>query len=56
LMCHPGYADEQLRRTATRLQESRQTELDIFTDARIRKIVASKGIRLISYRLMGDVA
>jgi chitin disaccharide deacetylase len=56
LLCHPGYADEQLRRTATRLQESRQTELDIFTDARIRKLVASKGIRLISYRLMGDVA
>jgi chitin disaccharide deacetylase len=56
LMCHPGYADEQLRRTATRLQQSRQTELHIFTDAQIRKLVATKGIRLISYRLMGDVA
>jgi chitin disaccharide deacetylase len=56
LMCHPGYADEQLRRTATRLQQSRQTELHIFTDARIRKLVATRGIRLISYRLMGEVA
>jgi len=56
LMCHPGHVDEDLRRTATRLQESRQTELDILTDARIRKLVATKGIRLISYRLMGEVA
>ena len=55
LMCHPGYADDELRRTSTRLQESRQTELEILTDAEIRKLVASKGIRLISYRLMGDV-
>lgn len=56
LMCHPGYADEELRRTSTRLQESRRTELDIVTDPRIRKIVASQGIRLISYKLIGDVA
>jgi predicted glycoside hydrolase/deacetylase ChbG (UPF0249 family) len=56
LMCHPGYADEELRRTETRLQKSRQTELEILTDARIRKLVASQGIRLISYRLMGEVA
>ena len=55
-MCHPGYADEELRRTATRLQKSRQTELEILTDAGIRKLVATKGIRLISYKLMGDVA
>lgn len=56
LMCHPGYADEELRSTTTRLQESRQTELQILTDSRIRKLVASEGIRLISYGLMGDVA
>ncbi|HTZ32885.1 MAG TPA: ChbG/HpnK family deacetylase [Methylomirabilota bacterium] len=55
LMCHPGYADEELRQTNTRLQESRRAELDILTDAEIRKLVASKGIRLLSYRLMGDV-
>ena len=55
-MCHPGYADDDLRRTGTRLQESRQTELEILTDARTRKIVATQGIRLISYQLMGEVA
>jgi len=56
LMCHPGYADQELRRTATRLQESRQAELEILTDPRIRKLVATQGIRLISYQLMGEMA
>jgi predicted glycoside hydrolase/deacetylase ChbG (UPF0249 family) len=56
LMCHPGYADEELRRSGTRLQESRQAELQILTDARIRKLVAMQGIRLLSYKLMGEVA
>lgn len=56
LMCHPGYADEELRRTGTRLQESRQTELRILTEPSIRKLVATQGIRLISYTLVGDLA
>ena len=55
LMCHPGYADEELRGTATRLQESRKAELDILTDAEIRKIVASRGIRLINYGIIGGI-
>ena len=37
LMCHPGYADADLKRSSTRLQESRQTELDILTDPRHQK-------------------
>jgi predicted glycoside hydrolase/deacetylase ChbG (UPF0249 family) len=49
LMCHPGYADAALQKTATRLQDSRQTELEILTDAGIRNLVASQGIRLIDY-------
>jgi len=49
LMCHPGYADEELRKSNTRLQESRQTELEILTDKAIRKSVAELGIRLINY-------
>jgi predicted glycoside hydrolase/deacetylase ChbG (UPF0249 family) len=49
LMCHPGYADEALQNTATRLQASRQTELQILTDVDIRNLVASLGIRLIDY-------
>ncbi len=56
LMCHPGYADEKLRKTATRLQESRQEELDILTDTEIRKIVASEGIRLIDYGFVTEEA
>ncbi len=52
LMCHPGYADEDLRSTPTRLQESRQVELAIFTDVEIRKIVATRGIRLINFRTL----
>ena len=51
-MCHPGHADEELRRSSTRLQESRQAELQILTDTRIRKVAASRGIRLISYKNM----
>jgi chitin disaccharide deacetylase len=56
LMCHPGYVDEDLRLSPTRLQESRKTELEILTDPHIRKLVATAGIRLISYQLMGEVA
>jgi chitin disaccharide deacetylase len=49
LMCHPGYADDALRKTATRLQVSREKELEILTDKEIRNLVASQGIRLIDY-------
>lgn len=56
LMCHPGYADDALRHSHTRLQQSRQTELEIFTDAGIRKLVATLGIRLISYQMLGELA
>jgi chitin disaccharide deacetylase len=49
LMCHPGYADAALQKTQTRLQDSRQTELQILTDTGIRNLVASLGIRLIDY-------
>ena len=55
LMCHPGYVDEDLRRTATRLQESRKGEVDILTDESIRKTVASRGIRLINYGFIGGM-
>jgi len=56
LMCHPGYVDDSLRRSDTRLQESRQLELDILTDPGVRKLVATQGIRLISYQLIGELA
>ncbi len=56
LMCHPGYADEDLRESATRLQESRQTELAILTDTAVRKLVATRGIRLINYAFLAHAA
>ena len=49
LMCHPGYANESLQKSPTRLQASRQKELEILTDTQIRNLVASQGIRLIDY-------
>ena len=56
LMCHPGYVDEALRKTATRLRESRKTELAILTDTGIRNLVASQGIRLIDYGFVTQAA
>jgi chitin disaccharide deacetylase len=52
-MCHPGCLDDDLRNSGTRLQESRQKELEILTDKTIRKSVADLGIRLINYELVG---
>jgi len=49
LMCHPGYMDDDLAQTPTRLQDSRASELAILTDTTVRKSVASHGIRLINY-------
>lgn len=49
LMCHPGYTDDALAHTPTRLQESRASELAILTDTSVRKSVASHAIRLINY-------
>jgi predicted glycoside hydrolase/deacetylase ChbG (UPF0249 family) len=49
LMCHPGYMDAELANSATRLQASRQAEVEILTDTGIRNLVASQGIRLIDY-------
>src|SRR5712692_1262212 len=56
LMCHPGYADAALRKTPTRLQDSRQTELQILMDTGIRNLVASRGIRLIDYGFVAQEA
>jgi predicted glycoside hydrolase/deacetylase ChbG (UPF0249 family) len=56
LMCHPGYADAALQKSATRLQDSRQTELAILTNMEIRNLVASQGIRLIDYGFVAQEA
>jgi hopanoid biosynthesis associated protein HpnK len=56
LMVHPGFVDEELKKSATRLRESREQEVRILTDTRIRNIVASEGIRLIDYGFMAEAA
>ncbi len=56
LMCHPGYADEELAKSATRLQNSRKRELDILTGTEVRNLVASQGIRLIDYGFVAQEA
>jgi predicted glycoside hydrolase/deacetylase ChbG (UPF0249 family) len=56
LMCHPGYVDAQLAKSATRLQASRQAEVEILTDTEIRNLVASQGIRLIDYGFVAQEA
>lgn len=49
-VCHPGYVDDDLRSTPTRLRESRQQELAILTSAQTREILSNRGVELISYR------
>jgi predicted glycoside hydrolase/deacetylase ChbG (UPF0249 family) len=56
LMCHPGYADEELKKTATRLKDSRRKELEILTNTGIRNLVATQGIRLIDYGFVAQEA
>ncbi|HZT69234.1 MAG TPA: ChbG/HpnK family deacetylase [Terriglobia bacterium] len=49
LMCHPGYVDDVLLGTRTRLRAERETELRALTRAGIRQFVDALGIELISY-------
>jgi len=56
VMCHPGYMDEELEKSATRLQDSRPAEVEILTHAEVRNLVASQGIRLIDYGFLAQKA
>ena len=53
LMCHPGYADEALRASATRLVAQREAELEALTRPEIRNLARELGIQLINYRELG---
>jgi len=50
LMCHPGYVDDQLRCTPTRLLAQREQELQALIRPEIRQLLARERIALISYR------
>jgi predicted glycoside hydrolase/deacetylase ChbG (UPF0249 family) len=49
LVCHPGYADADLKAAGTRLVESRQVELDALSSQQTKNLIAARGIELISY-------
>jgi len=53
LMCHPGYVDEALQRTPTRLLEQREMEYRALTQPGIKHWAEGMGIELIHY---GDLA
>ncbi len=50
VMCHPGYVDEDLLKTPTRLRAQRERELELLTSPRLRDLIESEGVTLISYR------
>jgi predicted glycoside hydrolase/deacetylase ChbG (UPF0249 family) len=56
MMCHPGFMDKELEESATRLQDSRELEVQILTSPDIRNLVASQGIRLIDYAFVAGKA
>jgi len=49
LVCHPGYCDADLRNAGTRLLESRRVELQALESDETKKVIADRGIELISY-------
>jgi chitin disaccharide deacetylase len=49
LVCHPGYADADLRAAGTRLTKSREVELSALTSAETKNALSRHHIQLISY-------
>lgn len=50
IMVHPGVCDADLRKSGSRLQHQRETELGGLLDLGVRSAIEERGIRLISYR------
>jgi predicted glycoside hydrolase/deacetylase ChbG (UPF0249 family) len=55
LMVHPGYVDDALRRTATRLLESREQELGLLCSMETRALLAGAHIHLVRHDLTHTV-
>jgi hopanoid biosynthesis associated protein HpnK len=53
LMCHPGFVDEALRQTPTRLLEQREKEYQALSQPGIKLLAKELGVQLINY---GDLA
>ena len=54
VMCHPGYVDDDLRRTPTRLLIQRERELELLTGREVREVLQRADVALISYRDLRD--
>jgi hopanoid biosynthesis associated protein HpnK len=50
IMCHPGYVDDDLRRTPTRLYFQRERELELLTGREVRDLLERARVILTSYR------
>ncbi|MBI1745773.1 MAG: ChbG/HpnK family deacetylase [Acidobacteria bacterium] len=50
LMCHPGYAGEDLKEVRTRLREQRESELRALTDPLAVALARALNVQLINYR------
>jgi len=51
LMVHPGYTDDELERTGTRLLESRQKELDLLCSLEARALLVNERVDLLRHDL-----
>jgi hopanoid biosynthesis associated protein HpnK len=49
LMCHPGFVDEALRRTPTRLLEQREMEYQALTRPEMQLLAKDLGIQLVNF-------
>jgi predicted glycoside hydrolase/deacetylase ChbG (UPF0249 family) len=55
-MCHPGYCDDELRASPTRLTDSRETELRALLSNEIRAALKRAGVELTSFADAGPAA
>ena len=49
-MCHPGYCGEDLRGARTRLEESRERELEALVAPEVRAALGAAGVEWVDYR------
>lgn len=50
IMLHPGICDDELAKSGSRLQMHRQTEMQALLDPELKRDLAERDIRLITYR------
>ena len=48
LMCHPGFADDELKGSSTYAEE-REREVEVLCDPRVRGLVRANGVALVGF-------